>query len=146
MLLNIVVFIDCCHTIVYIVIYTQRECRTLRSYYTALNFTQFTKTHTSLHLTTLTTHPALIPYPSPHLAVLHPTPIPFTALHFTSLHFPNLFPVYTRFRPYFQFTTLHFTSLITYLTFSLYILDCVRTSISLYFTSFHFTSLYLSLP
>ena len=30
MLLNIVVFIDCCHTLFYIVIYTQWECRTLR--------------------------------------------------------------------------------------------------------------------
>ena len=30
MLLNIVVFIDCCHTPFYIVIHTQRECRTLR--------------------------------------------------------------------------------------------------------------------
>jgi len=27
---NIVVFIDCCHTLFYIVIYTQWECQTLR--------------------------------------------------------------------------------------------------------------------
>ena len=56
--------------------------------YTTLYSTQFHTFHRDLHLAPpyypyihFTSHPALIPFPSPHLADLHSTSLPFTSLH-----------------------------------------------------------------
>ena len=106
--------------------------------------TQFHTFHQDLHLTPphypyihFTSHPALIPFPSPRLDYLHSTSVLFPSLHFTSLitfqplfleiiyflstsktlHFTSLH--FTSL----HFTSLHFPSLKTFLAFSLYILD-----------------------
>jgi hypothetical protein len=55
-----------------------------KPYNTVLNFTHFTKLHlTPPHYTNInfTSHPVLIPFPSPRLADLHPTLCPFTSIH-----------------------------------------------------------------
>ena len=76
----------------------------------------------------------LIPFPSVHLADLHPTSVPSTSCHFT-YHFPNPVLEYTRFPPYFTIHSIHFTSLNTFLNLSLYILDF--PALQNLFTSLH---------
>ena len=108
--------------------------------------TQFHTFHQDLHRNPphypyihFTSHPALIPFPSPHLAALHSTSVLFPSLPFT-YHFPTpilwntLFPLYFKI-PSLHFTSLHFPSLKTFLTFSLYILDF--PSLQNPFTSLH---------
>ena len=56
-------------------------------YYCHRVATQLQLTNISYHIH-FTSHPALIPFPSPHLTDIHPTSnfIHFTSRHFTSLH------------------------------------------------------------
>ena len=86
-------------------------------------------------------HPALILFPSPQLAELHPTAIPFTSLHFTR-HFPTPVLGNTRFPPHFKFPSLHFTSLLFTALHSLHF-----TALhSLHFTSLPFPSIHFTYP
>jgi len=129
--------------------------------------TQSRAVHQDIHLTPphypyiqFTSNPAIIPFPAPHLACLHPTSIPFTSIHlslsnlctwkysissipqnhFTSLKaFLTFSPCIYLISPQFEF--LHFPSLITFRPLFPEILDFLPTSKSL-----HFTSIHLSLP
>ena len=103
-------------------------------YYCHRVATQLQLTNISYHIH-FTSHPALIPFPSPHLTDIHPTSnfIHFTSRHFTSLHLSLSNPCSWKY-PIFSvlqnpFTLLHFTSL--HFT-------------SLHFTSLHFTSLHFT--
>jgi len=112
--INLPVFIIVCSTT------GMTHLKVSNLYCTVLNFTHFTKTYTSLHLTTLiyTSRPTPpIPFPSPQLTDLHLTSIPFTSLPL-SLSIPSS-------RKYLISSVLQnpFTSLSTFLTFYLYILD-----------------------
>ena len=108
---------------------------------TTLYSTQLHTFHQDPHLTPphysyihVTPHPALIPFPSLHLANFYFTSVPSTSLHFT-YHFPTLVLDVL----YFLRTSksVHLTSLMTFQPIVLEILDLRLTSNSLHFTPYN---------